>query len=277
VTDVGLAAVNPDSPVALVTGASWGIGLACTELLAAKGYRVFGTSRRPKVAANGSVEMVEMEAGSDESVRRCVQEITGRAHQIDALVYCIGDGVAGAVEEVTVADAEPVFEANFWGAVRVTQAILPMMRRQRRGRLIYMSSMGGVVGIPFRGFYSASKFALEGFAEALRYEVARFGICVSIVEPQGVRTPAADHVREASAKLDVYRKAEEPLTVRFNEAMRNGIAPERVAHAILGVLSRKAPPLRIVVGLQAQSLSLLRRAMPQRSFERIIERIFVVG
>ncbi|MBV8137493.1 MAG: SDR family oxidoreductase [Deltaproteobacteria bacterium] len=272
---MGLPAACPDRPVALVTGASWGIGLACTELLAANGYRVFGTSRRPKAPANHRVEMLEMEAGSDESVRRCVREITECAHHLDVLIYSIGDGIGGAVEEVALADAEPVFEANFWGAARVTQAILPMMREQRHGRLVYMSSMGGVIGIPFRGFYAASKFALEGFAEALRYEVAPFGIGVSIVEPPGVRTPAADHVRAASRKLDAYQKIEEPFTARFDEAMRNGMPPERVARAILSVLSRKAPPLRIAIGAQARSLSILRRAMPQHYFEQIVQRIFV--
>ena len=111
--------------------------------------------------------------------------------RLDAVVACAGWGLAGAVEQTPMADAQDQFETNFWGAVRVVQQALPAMRRQGRGRIVLMSSIGGIVGHPFQAFYSASKFALEGYGEALAYEVAPFGIQVTLVEPGNVRHRAS--------------------------------------------------------------------------------------
>ena len=264
-----------EQPVALITGARWGIGLATARLLQSSGYQVYGTSRKGQTSSTLGIEMLQLEAADEDSVRRCVQEINARTQRLDVLVYSIGDGIAGAVEEISIREAIPVFEANFWGAVRLAQSVVPLMRHRRQGHVVFISSIGGEVGVPFRGFYCASKFALEAFAEALRLEVAPFGISVSLIQPPGVRTPAVENVRYACAPLAEYAECQQALTRRFNQAMRDGIQPERVARAILKVLSSRRKPLRVRVGVQARGLLGLRRVLPQIAFERLLRRVLL--
>ncbi|GAB3504725.1 SDR family oxidoreductase [Amycolatopsis cihanbeyliensis] len=167
----------------LVTGASSGIGLATALAFAEHGARVFGTSRRPR-PAGGGVEMLELDIRSDDSVRRCVE----RVGRIDVLVNNAGIMCEGFAEEVTPAEAREVFEANFLGTVRVTNAVLPGMRAGRAGRIINVGSLAAWVGEPGEGFYAASKAALARYTEALRQEVWHLGIAVSLVEPGAFRT-----------------------------------------------------------------------------------------
>ncbi len=158
----------------LITGASAGIGLATADRLHAAGWKVTGASRRG-TSPGGWTPMV-MNVDSDESVRSCVAAMLAGAGRIDALVAAAGWGLAGAAEQCSMAEAKAQLETNFWGCVRVVQQVLPAMRSQGRGRIVLISSIGGVIGIPFQAFYSASKFALEGYGEALAYEVAPFGV-----------------------------------------------------------------------------------------------------
>ena len=170
--------------VALVTGASAGLGRACADRLAAAGWTVTGASRRG-TGSTGWGGLV-MDVDDDTSVQAGVAGLLAEHGHIDALVAAAGWGVAGAVEDTTIAEAKAQFETNFWGCVRVVQAVLPQMRARRGGRIVLLSSLGGVIGIPFQAYYSASKFALEGFAESLAYEVAPFGV-------SGHLDPAGQH------------------------------------------------------------------------------------
>ena len=183
--------------VALVTGASAGIGWATAARLAADGWAVVGASRRG--TAPEGCEGLVMDVDEDASVKVAVGKVLKEWGRVDALVTCAGWGVAGALELTPVDAAKAQLETNFWGTVRVVQAVLPAMRAAGGGRLVLLSSIGGLIGLPFQAFYSASKFALEGLGEAIAYEVAPFGIKVTVLEPGNVRTEFTDRRRVVGA------------------------------------------------------------------------------
>ncbi|MGC8873617.1 MAG: SDR family NAD(P)-dependent oxidoreductase, partial [Chloroflexia bacterium] len=159
---------NAEKPVVLITGASSGIGLACARYLADRGYRVFGTSRHPEACPPEPFPMIQMDVCDDASVLRGVEAVRERAGRIDVLVNNAGIGYGGAIEDTSLEEAHRQFETNFFGALRLCRAVLPIMRAQGSGLIVNMSSIGGLIGLPFQGLYSATKFALEGMSEALR-------------------------------------------------------------------------------------------------------------
>ncbi|MFQ5457938.1 MAG: SDR family NAD(P)-dependent oxidoreductase, partial [Myxococcota bacterium] len=175
--------------VVLVTGASSGFGAAISALLSSRGLRVFGTSRRAGAeGTGGAVTMLPLDVRSDASVTACVAGVLARAGRVDALVNNAGYTFASAAEEASLEEAKAQFETNFFGAARMMRAVLPIMRRQESGRIVNVTSLAGLLGVPFHAYYSASKFALEGFSEGLRQEVRSFGIHVSCVEPGDFKT-----------------------------------------------------------------------------------------
>jgi NAD(P)-dependent dehydrogenase (short-subunit alcohol dehydrogenase family) len=166
-----------------------------------------------------------------------------------------------------MSSAKQQLETNFWGAVRVVQAALPTMRRQREGRLVLISSIGGVIGIPFQAFYSASKFALEGYGEALAYEVAPFGIDVTLVEPGNIRTDFTAN-RRTEAAGDAYAAAVAKAVGIMERDERNGASPEKVATTVARVVTAKRPPRRVSVGKFDERIGIAaKRVLPNRVFE----------
>lgn len=260
--------------VALVTGALSGIGLATALMLARNGFRVFGTSRTPQAHRPVEVELLRLDPSNPSSVEACIQAILARAGNIDVLVNNIGGGIAGAVEEVSISEAQAVFDANLWSAFRVTQAVLPTMREQGHGHIIGMSSMAGLIGLPYRGVYNASKFALESIFEALRHELDPLNIRVSLVKPSGVATTAADRVPRAVRSLQDYQPAAQNLGARFDAAMRNGMPPDKVARTILRIVNTPTPRLRYPVGVQVRLLGAMQRLVPERLLIPAMGRIF---
>jgi len=174
--------------VALVTGASSGFGQATAALLAAQGFQVFGTSRAPTHSTAGSFELLPLDVCSETSVQTCVQTILERTGRIDLLVNNAGFAQGGALEENSLEDARAQFETNVFGVLRVLKAVLPVMRRQGSGQIITVSSLLGVVAMPYLSLYASSKFALEGMIEGLYHELSPFHIKVSLVEPGFFRT-----------------------------------------------------------------------------------------
>ena len=254
--------------VALVTGASAGIGRACAERLARSGWTVVGASRRGSSGSGWRGLMMDVD--DDTSVSQGVSGILGDYGRLDALVACAGWGLAGAAEHTPVAEAKAQFETNFWGAVRVTNDALPIFRHQGHGRIVLMSSIGGLLGIPFQSFYAASKFALEGFGESLAYEVAPFGVHVTLVEPGNVKTDFTQSRRKVEVAPD---DAYESVRIRAIEVMErdeaNGANPTAVARVVERVLSDAHPPRRVSVGKWDERIGLLaKRLLPFGVFER---------
>jgi NAD(P)-dependent dehydrogenase (short-subunit alcohol dehydrogenase family) len=252
----------------LVTGASAGIGRAVADRLHAAGWTVTGASRRGTATA-GWTGLV-MDVDDDDSVRSGVTAVLERKGGIDALVAAAGWGLAGAVESSSVQEAKAQIETNFWGCVRVVQQVLPAMRQQGGGRILLVSSIGGAIGIPFQAFYSASKFALEGFGESLAYEVAPFGIEVTLVQPGNVKTDFTDSRRMASAAHDdqVYGQAAAKAISRMERDERNGVPADQAAAVVEKVLEARRPPRRVSVGKAGERAGLYaKRLLPFRAFE----------
>ncbi len=256
------------SRVCLVTGASAGIGRACADRLQEAGWVVVGASRRG-TAGNGWGGLV-MDVDDDLSVQRGVARAIEDHDKIDALVAAAGWGLAGAVELTSLSEAKEQLETNFWGAVRVVQGVLPSMRARGSGRIVFVSSIGGIIGIPFQAFYSASKFALEGLAEAMAYEVAPFGITVTLVEPGNVATDftARRRLARASATDTAYRGALDKAVELMARDEMSGAAPTTVASTVRKVLDARRPPRRVSVGKPDERIGLLaKRLLPFRVFE----------
>lgn len=264
-----------DRPVVLVTGASAGIGRACADRLAGRGWTVVGASRRATGGERWSA--LAMDVDQDRSVEAGVASVLTGHGRLDAVVACAGWGLAGAVEATPIDDAKEQMETNFWGAVRVVRAALAPMRHRGGGRIVLVSSIGGQIGIPFQAFYSASKFAMEGFGEALAYEVAPFGIQVTLVEPGNVRTEFTAHRRSVGRPTagggdpgaDPYRVAGERAIGLMERDEAAGVPPDRVAKVVEAVLTANRPPRRVSVGKPGERVGILaKRLLPYRVFER---------
>lgn len=259
------------SKVALVTGASSGVGAACAGLLADKGYLVFGSSRRADFHPTGFRPVV-IDVLDDQSVARAVSEILEQAGGVDVLVNNAGCGLAGAIEDTSTQEAQRQMEVNFMGAFRVTKAVLPMMRQRRSGIIVNVSSLGGLFGLPFQGFYSASKFALEAWTESLSYEVRPFGIRAVLVEPGDVTTQfTRNRIVSAAANTSVYASSFKRClqVIEYEEA--RGVPPDVVARLIYRILEGPSVRLRYTCGKRSQRLvAVLKRLLPWVAFWRTI-------
>jgi len=178
-----------ENKVVLITGVSSGIGRETAQLLAERGARVFGTVRDlGRAEPIAKVELVLMDVTDDKSVKDGAESVLENAGRIDILINNAGYSIAGGLEETSIEEARQLFETNFFGALRVIQAVLPSMRRNGYGRIVNISSMLGVLPGPFRGMYVASKHALEGYTKTLDHEVRTFGIRAALVEPVYTKT-----------------------------------------------------------------------------------------
>ncbi|HUC06397.1 MAG TPA: SDR family NAD(P)-dependent oxidoreductase, partial [Acidimicrobiales bacterium] len=212
---------------------------------------------------------VAMDVDDDGSVGDGVARIVTEHGAVDAVVACAGWGLAGSVEETPIDDAKHQLETNVWGAVRVVQAALPSMRARGGGRVVLVSSIGGLIGIPFQAFYSASKFALEGYGESLAYEVEPFGIHVTLVEPGNIKTEFTAARRDVEPSDDTYRAAVHKAVSLMERDEQNGAPPQSVAAAIDKVLNAARPPRRISVGKAGERVGIAaKRLLPYRVFER---------
>jgi len=261
--------------VVLVTGASSGIGKCCAKHLASRGYRVFGTSRRP-LESPTAFDAIQMDVDDDRSVVDGVQTAIQKAGRLDAVVNNAGWGLMGPVETTTIEEAKAQLETNFFGVLRVCRAVLPAMRQQGGGYIVNISSLAGTFGLPFSGMYSASKFALEGASESLRWETRRHGIRVVLVEPGDFRTsfPTARRLTAASAADNVYREAFERIRVAQEKDELNGPSPDPIAFLVERILCTPNPRIRYSVGLLSQRIVIpCKRFLPQRLFEWLLCRV----
>jgi short-subunit dehydrogenase len=271
--------------VVLITGASSGIGQASALYLYQKGYQVYGTSRKAKRNPSKASQtertvtfpMLHMNVDSDKSVRQGVDYILKQEGRIDVVVNNAGFGIAGAVEDTSLEEAKAQFETNVWGALRVFKAVLPIMRDQRSGYIITMSSIMGHIAVPFQGIYSATKFALEALNEALSMEVRPFGIHVVLLEPGDCRTQfTANRYRTMESQHNqAYTKQCNAAVAAMEHDEMHGVVPDKVARALERIIRNPSPRLRYAVASFPQKLGVvLKKVLPSRFFEFLIMKYY---
>lgn len=249
--------------IALVTGASSGIGEATAARLAKAGYKVYGTSRRGARSGRHSFEMLSLDVTSDASVEAAIGTLMKLEGRIDLLVNNAGFSVAPAgAEESSLDQARAIFDTNFFGIVRMTRAVVPHMRRQGSGRIVNIGSVFGFVPMPYGALYAATKHAVEGYSESLDHELRTRGIRVSVIEPANTKTQFDANLLEPDAKLDEYREIRLSLAKSLTKMIATGDEPGVVANAVLKAASAAHPKLRYTAGPSAARLRLLRRFAP---------------
>lgn len=255
----------------IITGASSGFGKATAAMLAAKGHNVYGLCRREM--QDGEVKYRQCDVRDRAQVAEVVAGIIKQEGRVDVLVNNAGMGIGGALELATGEEIDLQMGTNFMGCVNLCQAVLPYMRKARKGKIINLSSIGGLMGLPYQGFYSASKFAIEGFTEALAAEVRRFGIRVCMVEPGDFATGFTGSRRNSEATLNdpdygpVFRNS---LAIIEKEE-NGGLQPEVLARRIVKLVEKKNPPLRNVVANLEQWLStVIKRILPGNTMVGIL-------
>jgi NAD(P)-dependent dehydrogenase (short-subunit alcohol dehydrogenase family) len=259
--------------VALVTGASAGIGRVTAELLAARGFTVFGTSRAPEKLA-APFKWLSLDVRLEASVEASTQSLLEQAGRIDVLVNNAGFAQIGAIEEIGLTDVQAQFDTNLLGTIRMIKAVLPVMRRQGSGRIINVSSVVGQVAPPYMGVYATSKFALEGLSEALREEVRPFGVDVSLVEPSYVKTSLVS--QPPTRPIAAYTPSRQAALQVLSSNIESGMEPQKVAQIILRAATTR-PRFRYLVGGDVRMLILLKRLLPESLFERVRRRVFQPG
>lgn len=257
--------------VILVTGGSSGLGAAMCGRLAQAGHVVIGTSRKPPAAKD--LELIGMDIRDDASVMRAVDEVISKHGRIDVVVNNAGVGVQGAVEDIDPGLALQAFDTNVVGALRVCRAVLPHMRVRKKGLIIQVSSIAAEFGLPYRGFYSASKAALDRMTESLRIEVMPFGIKVVTVRPGEFKTPIAAGRLRPAAVGQAYRARYERAMHVLDGGLGYSRDPGELAHVVERIINDPSPcnTYRVARGKQLFSV-LLKKVLPGRVFERMVRR-----
>lgn len=269
--------MTSQSRVVLVTGASAGFGRSICTRLAAAGYRVYGTSRREQ-PGGGPFSFVAMDVDRDESVEAAIAEVVSREGRLDAVVGNAGWGIAGALEDTSSDEALAQFQTNFFGNHRLVRAALPHLRKQNAAHIVIIGSLAGLIGTPFQGMYAASKFALEGYCEALRLELRNVPVRVAILEPGDFATgfTTARIKAAASGTGSLYEAAFARALAVMEEEERTGGDPALVSAAVEEVLANPQPPLRrVVVGPRQEGFENLRRHLSDEDIEAKLAEIFI--
>jgi short-subunit dehydrogenase len=260
--------------VAIVTGASSGIGKSTAEALARVGFTVYGTSRR--VVENGpkDVAMMVGDVTDDASVEQLVSDVLARAGRIDLLVNNAGFGLFGGAEESSLAQVKSLFEVNFFGLVRMTNAVLPSMRKNGGGHIINISSVLGLIPAPFSAFYGATKHAVEGYSESLDHETRAFGVRVTLIEPAFTKTSFDQAALKPDAMLNEYDAARAEVDKLLQKAMTSGDQPEVVAETVVMAATAVRPKRRYPAGKAAKQASFARRFAPSEMFDKSLRKQF---
>lgn len=249
--------------VALVTGASSGIGQAIAELLSRSGYTVYGTSRKGSSSEQRNYKMIALDVNNEASTQAALKEVIQAEGRIDVVVNNAGFGVeAGGAEESSMAQMQQMFDTNFFGVVRVIQAVLPFMRKQKQGRIINIGSMLGLLPAPYMATYSATKHAIEGYSESLDHELRTRGIRVSVIEPAYTKTNFEANAPALDSKIEEYALARKALAKLMKTAIEGGDDPMVVAKVVLKAANAKHPKIRYPAGKLACRLNFLRKFAP---------------
>ena len=262
--------------VALVTGVSSGIGLATATALLERGFRTFGTIRETSLVSQVpfGLELIRLDVRDAASVSAGVQDVLGRVGRIDALINNAGSVLFGSLEEASIDEAKELFETNFFGVLRMCQAVLPIMRQQNYGRIVNISSVLGFLPAPYMGIYAATKHAIEGYSESLDHEVRQFGIRVSVVEPGFTRTNLNQNSQPVHQPLKEYSSERGRAQAAVTKSIANGARPDVVASVVIAALTDRTPRLRYPAGRKAKFLALLKKFAPQGVLDRGLRKQF---
>lgn len=267
------------SKVILITGASSGIGKACAELLVEKGHIVYGTSRKPQTSQIKNLHFLECEVTNRTSVETCVNQILAEQNRLDVVMNNAGVGIVGALELTTQEEFDFQMRTNFEGMFNVCSVITSIFRKQRSGTIINVSSVGGVMGLPFQGLYSASKFAIEGYSEALRLELNRFKINVVLIQPGDFNTgfTGSRMMSEATTQNEDY-KDQFATTLKIIEDNENsGSSPAKIARLVSRIVDKKKTGFRYPVGNIIERLSIfVKRLVPGRFYQWILRQYYQI-
>ncbi|WP_455716167.1 oxidoreductase [Anaerosporobacter sp.] len=267
--------------VVLITGASSGIGKDTALVLKNMGYKVYGAARRlnkMKDIEEKGVSILPLDVTDEESMVNCVETILKKEGRIDVLVNNAGYGFYGAVEDVPIAEARNQLDVNLFGLARMTQLVLPTMRKQHSGKIINISSMAGKISTPFGAWYHATKYAVEGFSDSLRMETKPFGIDVVLIEPGVIKTEwgtiAAENLAIVSSKGAYQKQANRVVNyLRKTYASDKISKPEIISKTIAKAVSAKKPRTRYLVGYNAKLSVFSKRVLSDRTFDKIIQKI----
>lgn len=269
--------------VALVVGASSGMGKACAEYLCEQGYCVYGTSRHAEFPADtayrrdaGFFAMIPLNVGDDESIKLAVDFVIAQEGEINVLLNCAGYALGGAVEDISREEAHHIFDTNMIGMMMVCRQVLPHMRGRQRGLIVNIGSVAGLFALPFQSMYSATKYAVEAMTESLRMEVKPFGIKVSLIDPGDISTgfTSARQTAKAAQTNPTYRERHDKAVDSMIKSELGGTGPEIVVRAFARILKSKNPPVRVITSLDYQAAAIMKRLVPARLVEFIIERIY---
>ncbi len=258
---------NGTARVAVVTGASSGIGRAAAKEFARQGYRVYGISRHD--AGDPEVRWIRGDVTSPEDMEAAMRAVVGETGRIDVLVTCAGMGVSGPVEFIPEQDMRTQFEVNLYGTIHAVRAALPQMREQRSGRIICVSSVAAVFSIPFQAYYSASKSAINALTDALRNELKPFGISVCSVMPGDIRTGFTDARKKTVVGSDVYVHAASSVA-SMEKDERNGLAPETVGNLLVRLAGRRRVAPLYTSGFGYKCLVFLNRLLPRSLIVKLV-------
>lgn len=264
--------------VALITGASSGMGKSTAKQLHQQGYKVYGAARRTELMKDLEVQgmgIISMDLTNDESMQHAVGSIMAREGRIDILINNAGYGSYGSVEEVSIEEAKRQFEVNMFGLARITQLVIPHMRNQGGGRIVNITSMGGKIYTPMGAWYHATKHAVEGWSDCLRLELKPFGIDVAIVEPGGIKTEwggiAADHLEQTSGKGPYAATAMQLVqTMKVMYESNKLTDVDVLGQTIAKAATDRKPKIRYVKGYMARPLLYIRNWFGDRVFDRVI-------
>jgi len=252
-----------DKQVVLITGATSGIGLLIANKLHNNGFKVFGTGRHPaKHQDKVLFELLPLDVTSDESIAKCIEILSTKTPVLDVLINNAGFALGGVVEDTSIEQARKLFETNFWGTVKVTKAILPLMREQRSGRIITTGSLSGLIGLPAMSYYSSSKHALEGFFKSLRFEVKGFNIKVSVIEPAFYKTNIDAAAELAPETIKDYDKIRKQVSQFVADTLANAPTAEPVAELVLKIIKSKEPKFSYPIGKNSKFLPMLQFLSP---------------
>jgi short-subunit dehydrogenase len=273
--------------VAIITGCSSGIGYETSILLAKNGFKTYATMRNIEKGdklkdiaekENLDLKIIKLDVTDDYSIKNAINEIIQETSRIDILVNNAGNNIAGTVEDLSIEEFKEQFETNFFGLVRVTKAVLPIMRNQNSGIIVNLSSIVGKMAIPLNSAYTSSKFAVEGFSESVRYELEDFGIKVILIEPGVIKSNFYENIKMSKNSLADPKSPYQPITQKIFEAflslIQYAFPAKIVADVILEAITSDNPKIRYAVGDDAKSITEAKKRLSDKEFENWVKEGF---